>query len=952
LQGESNFGDSSGALFSMYSKAAEEEDNKMADQWQKDADGILIFVSPRVLHSSVFLHILRHQTGLFSAAVAALLAVTIQNMIPNSQDTSAFYLGNIYQLLADPNTTRTPIPSAVVTPPPFTPPRFAIWVNSLWFLSFVISLTCALLATLSQQWARRYIKVTQPARCSPEKRARMRAFFANGMEKMHIARVVEGLPTLLHLSVFIFFAGLVVFLFNINHTVFDSVVWWIALFLIVYGLITLAPIFRHDSPYFSPLSLPVWFLYASASHLFFTVHFSIFSDRIVDFRSWQRLRALRDRYRGWILGGMEKAAEETASERSSEIDAHIFGWTLDVLEDDDRLEKFFAAIPGFFNSKLVKVLKKDLPKSLLNMFWMVSDGFVDRTLLSNSVIESVKSRRLDIVMNAMSEISIPGTLSIPCDILFQKWNYTPQDVEMGHALARWCANENEDIAQYARCIVTRLIASVPERDDRWIELAARVLDLSKGNLQDYIAHGNNSVSVSILTSVVRRDIHSDFYDWGVLSKLSELDIHDTLPELQNAFCALWNLCVKEALTQPPDTLPVGILRLTRFLYIRLHEGTDAAPVHFSASTPHFHHILFQPSSYPLCNLPSHRTDSATPNSLTVSLSTQPGYSPNASLHWPSSDDSTAPRLAEEINIVAGTPSQSDQTMANGIRETSQAPGATSPASPVHTVIHTTDRPSSGDVPTTPQDIRSAATLFHPPESAMQQEVAALCALQYSSQTSSTALMSFPTPSSVSPVLHQPLTSYGSDPAITSTAPRPVSSAIPTSPPSHILPFLETELLSLLNGTSLSTPPDNATRLPSRTRILTNERNVCFSDAVLQLLVYCPPFWSLFSDLGRLTAQTSQHRQGESQRAGSVATPLVDATVRLLDEFVYNEKPVVTQQSLQLAEEGEVKEDERDKKDEDGTDPFVPTYVYDAMKEKRQFKNMLVCISAHVPLLCC
>ena len=48
LQGESNFGDSSGPLFSIYSKAAEDEDTKMVERWQKDADGILIFVSPRV----------------------------------------------------------------------------------------------------------------------------------------------------------------------------------------------------------------------------------------------------------------------------------------------------------------------------------------------------------------------------------------------------------------------------------------------------------------------------------------------------------------------------------------------------------------------------------------------------------------------------------------------------------------------------------------------------------------------------------------------------------------------------------------------------------------------------------------------------------------------------------------------------------------------------------------
>ena len=31
----------------MYSVAAEEEDNKMVERWQKDADGILIFVSPQ-----------------------------------------------------------------------------------------------------------------------------------------------------------------------------------------------------------------------------------------------------------------------------------------------------------------------------------------------------------------------------------------------------------------------------------------------------------------------------------------------------------------------------------------------------------------------------------------------------------------------------------------------------------------------------------------------------------------------------------------------------------------------------------------------------------------------------------------------------------------------------------------------------------------------------------------
>jgi hypothetical protein len=44
----------------------------------------------------------------------------------------------------------------------------------------------------------------------------MRAFFANGVDKMHIPWAVEGLPTLLHLSLFLFFGGLVIFLFNVT----------------------------------------------------------------------------------------------------------------------------------------------------------------------------------------------------------------------------------------------------------------------------------------------------------------------------------------------------------------------------------------------------------------------------------------------------------------------------------------------------------------------------------------------------------------------------------------------------------------------------------------------------------------------------------------------------------------------------------------------------------------
>jgi hypothetical protein len=831
-----------------------------------------------------------------------LLAVTIQKLIPNSQDTSALYLGNIYQLLADPNATRTPIPSPVAISRPFSPPGYVIWVNALWSLSLVVGVTCALLVTSSQQWARRYIKVTQPARCSPEKRARMRAFFANGMEKMHIAWAVEGLPALLHFSVFLFFAGLVIFLFNINHWVFSSAAWWIGLFTITYGLITVMPILRHDSPYFSPLSPLAWFLYSSISYLFFKILFFIKSDGIVVYKNWQYLRDSRDRYRGWIIGGVKKAAEETVSKRSSDIDAEILRWTMDDLgRDDDGMANFFEAIPRFFSSKMVKDLKNKLPHAVRNRFWRALHGFFERTLSSNSVIESVKSNRLDIGMGAMSTITTPDISSIPKDILFEKWDQLPQDVEPGRTLANWCTNENDAIAQYAQCIATRILTNVQDRDDRWIELATRVLGLSEGNVRHYIAHGNDSVSLAMLISVARQYIRSDFYDWGVLSTLSKLDIHKTLPELQHDFCTLWNECVQKATAQGPDTFPIGVLRLTRFLYIRLHQDTNAAPTRFSASTPDFDHVLFLPESYPSCDIYNHQPGLTIPDSRSA------------------------------------------------IGESSQAPSTSSPAIPGNLIAgnpiaHPVGGTRSGGVAAAPQDITSITTSFYPLGGNKQEDIIASWVISDIARISFTASTSSLAPASAAPVLNKPSASDDAGSSTSKHSP-PASSIIPAPPSSHILPMPNAELLSL-GGNSPSSPLDNATPKRFRARGLINDGNMCFVNAVLQLLVYCPQFWDQLRDIGRLM---DQHGQG-GQRTGGRTTLLMDATIRFLNEFLYKEKPLLTQQSQQLANKRKARDDEGRSEDDD-TDPFLPTYVYNAMKEKRQFKHMVVRTCAYTARFC-
>ena len=430
----------------------------------------------------------------------------------------------------------------------------------------------------------------------------MRAFFANGLEKMHIPWAVEGLPTLLHLSLFLFFGGVVIFLFNIDHEVFIFVVWWIGLFSMVYGLITLLPIIRHDSPYNSPLSTPAWFLHTSIHHLTFKILAFIPCGRFWGYYAWNRSRVLRDRYQRWMLGGVEKAAEESAAERSGYIDIQILDWTIGALGDDDSLKGFYEAIPGFFSSKLVaKHRVRDVPVEVFQNFRAALDGFLGRTWSFNSVGDSEKLRRFDLSMNAMDQIG--DVWFFLHNIYFEHWDGMPQIVEMGHILARWCTSSEPDVAEITQVIIARILVNVRKRDDSWIALAARVSGLPEHDLRDNIAGCIDSVLLAILIQVIRPNIHSAGVSSCVLKTLSKLDIRNTLPRLQHDFCTLWNEIVQEPREKGPYTIPVTILKGIHHLYIALHQGTDAAP---TASSDE---ILYKPSLYPFCNLASHRPDS-------------------------------------------------------------------------------------------------------------------------------------------------------------------------------------------------------------------------------------------------------------------------------------------------------------------------------------------------------
>ena len=883
--------------------------------------------------------------------------MTIQDLRPNSQDTSAFYLGNIYEVLADPNATRASIPSPAVKPPPFSPPRYAVWVNALWFLSLVMGLSCALLATSLHQWARRYIRLTQPARCSPEKRARKRAFFANGVDKMHIPWAVEGLPTLLHLSLFLFFAGLAIFLFNIDHEVFISVVCWIGFFLMLYGLITLLPLIRHDSPYCTPLSKPAWFLYACIRYVTFTF-LTFITSSYGSYHTWERCSDLRDRYRGWMIRGADKIAEETASERSSAIDIGILGWTIGALGDDNSLETFFEAIPGFFNSRLVKNLERDFPETLLMTFWDALDGFMGHTLSSNSVTESVKSHRVIICRDIMS--MIPCSNDYVNDSLRSYFDQPPVSIERLQAMTRWFTHISGNLSYTARIRAAESLAKMSERDDRWISLAVSVCGLPERDLRDNIAHGGDIVSLAILIQVIRKTFRSNPL-WDVLTRFSKLDICNSLPRLQHDFCTLWNEILQEAKDHGPNSTPVRILRRIRHLYIALHRDTDAAPSAFLPSTDFFDRILLQPSSYPSCDIPSHRPDSTAQLHVTDSRDalppTQLGDLPDAFPYPPAQGGNIVSLQAEQVNIFVGPPSPSNPTIRATITSetggTSHVPTTTPLISSLYSNPHPTGAsPTSGGVATVVlQDTPSAAMLSHSLEETTQRNIVAPYAEPETSGNSSTALTPTPAPASNPAVLSH---SYDADAASICYPLLPVLSSvgfsIPTPPSALAQPLPNAELHALHSTTPLY-PTINPTMPRLRARGLVNPGSMSFVNTILQLLVHSPPFLNLFRELGDLRVHLGQHG-AESPETGSSATPLVDATERFVEEFVFKEnEPPSLQQGPQQVARLKPREDEKENKERNVVDSIKPTDMYDVMKENRQLKHLLVRSRDQAALFC-
>ncbi|KAI0252039.1 hypothetical protein BJV78DRAFT_1282032 [Lactifluus subvellereus] len=596
--------DGSDALFSMYNRRAKMKDEKMTERWKGDAEGILLF------------------TGLFSAAVAQFLVGSLQNLQSNPQDASSFDLAHIYQLTPGSNASSIPLPP---DPAQFQTPKFAVWTNTLWSLSLVMSLTCALLATLLQQWARRYLRITQKTD-DPQRRARIRELMLQGSKKrLPLRLMLELLTALLHTAVFLFLAGFVIYLFHFNCVVGAIVAVSVGTCVSLYLWISFAPIIFRDSPYYTPLSSLVWVISMGVIWLGLQLRYSAaLSTRCPE--AVPKIRQSLQKYYQRITKGITKEVEDMAQSRSSHLDTSVISGTFNTLDGDRDMEQFLAGVPGFYNS--VKVNKdrynferlnsKQLPASIIS--------FLDHSLSSDLLSESSKQERIENCLKAIHSNPLLLECTFRQALLSTSHSAVFKCVDFVHLTLAQSHNNDVDprVREYARCVVAVAINRISDYNDKWTGIIQRHLGLPESRMNAYRSQ-TDSVRLCNLIHLIRQfklnasrlRERGDFGPEGVwhnsMMEARRLEAANAAPELQHEFCALWNELARVAKGQEPEPVApqtarlntMHILSVIRNVYIPLHGVMGFLPDEYHDRPRDDDDLLESAPSYPVCHDPNH-----------------------------------------------------------------------------------------------------------------------------------------------------------------------------------------------------------------------------------------------------------------------------------------------------------------------------------------------------------
>lgn len=131
----------------------------------------------------------------------------------------------------------------------FVPPSYAVPVNVLWVLSLTLSLTAAFFAIAVQQWLR---QLQIPVNIPLQRAAQLLTLRFEGLQRRQVPAIISLLPLLLQIAVVLFLAGLFILFRALNKPVAIAFGAAASVVLLIFLIMTVAPLFRIRCPYKSP----------------------------------------------------------------------------------------------------------------------------------------------------------------------------------------------------------------------------------------------------------------------------------------------------------------------------------------------------------------------------------------------------------------------------------------------------------------------------------------------------------------------------------------------------------------------------------------------------------------------------------------------------------------------------------------------------------------------------
>lgn len=203
------------------------------------------------------------QATLFSAVLTTFVVATLPSLQP---DENAKILRQI--LLAIQNNGTAPDDT-------FHPATSDVRVNVLWITSLILSISTSFMAILAKQWIYNLRVDTSPL---PVNGGRQRQYRLDGLRAWKLPHIITSLPVLLHVSVLLFFAGLLEYLWNINQLVAAVTSGFVGVTVLVYCSTSLLCMIFPSCPYKTSLTTLIFDGIDSSLESVFTMIMSVWTN--------------------------------------------------------------------------------------------------------------------------------------------------------------------------------------------------------------------------------------------------------------------------------------------------------------------------------------------------------------------------------------------------------------------------------------------------------------------------------------------------------------------------------------------------------------------------------------------------------------------------------------------------------------------------------------------------